>query len=373
MKNYTITAGQLLLLKAATFPPDAAFAYWQSWLNRCTIDPSDASYPQLLRKLIGTIDRDSQRLMPLIYRNLKATSGAFVSPLDGIYRASWVKNQKHLIQLQTLLNALQQEGIDAIMLKGMSMAIRYYSDMGVRMTSDVDVLVPTDVAEKALTVLQSPMIGLKATKYESKHRKILHAIHLFDPRGLDVDLHWNLLFYHAYPGADAPFWAAKQPIKLPNGTIGHTLSATHQVFHNLVHGFHWGGPPAIRWVPDTLIICRDTKVVDWHELIDLSEQYQMRIPIRQGLHLLMAEFGLILPDSARHRLDTLSVSTNENAFFSLFEQPAISLLSKSIRFMRRHQLAYRLFRSGKPDLSFSQFVLRSIHFRLEWHKRDLPY
>lgn len=172
------------------------------------------------------------------------------------------------------------------MLKGMPLSMRYYKDIGVRMTSDVDFLVPTTCANKALEVLQHTAYGLQATAYETKHKNVLHAIHLFDPNGVDVDLHWNLMFHHAYPGADAPFWEDKQPINLPNGQMAYTLSPTHQIFHNLVHGFHWGQIPAIRWIPDSYIIFRDEAAVDWHALLDLSERYQMRIPVQQGLFCL---------------------------------------------------------------------------------------
>jgi hypothetical protein len=373
MLNLAISLEQLLLLKAAVFPPNLALTYWQKWLNHHKISQSEAGDSRVFLSVIGTIDHDSQRLMPLIYRNLKATSDVYIPHLRSIYRVSWLKNHKHLLKLQTLLTGLEAAGIGTILLKGLPLSMRYYGDMGVRMTSDVDFLVPTNCADKALEVLQNPVYGLHATAYETKNRGVLHAMHLFDPKGVDVDLHWNLMIQHAYPGADAPFWAHKQPITLPNGKIGYTLSPTHQVFHNLVHGFHWGQVPAIRWIPDCYVIYRDETAVDWHQLIDLSEHYQMRIPIQQGLQLLRDEFGLTLPDSVRHRLDSLAVSTTEQHYFTLLTQSSSTALSKGMRYVRKIQLGYRLFRNGKPGLSLRQYFWGHLNLRLGWDKRDLPY
>ncbi len=373
MVNHTISTQQQRLLKAALLSPELALSYWQTWQHQQRICLSGDDDAQQVLRLISRIDRDSQRLLPLIYRNLLGASDAFIPHLRGLYRGTWLKNQKHLLKAQTLITSLQSAGIDVIMLKGIPLSMQYYGDMGVRMTSDIDLLVPTDCADKALQVLQNPVYGLQATAYETKHRRILHAMHLFDPNGVDVDLHWNLMYHHAYPGADIPFWADKQPITLPNGTVSYTLSPTHQVFHNLVHGFHWGQSPAIRWIPDTCVICLNKTAVDWPALIDLSEQYNMRIPVQQGLQLLMAEFGLIVPDAVRDRLNTLSVSAAEQTYIALLSRSSSNALSKSIRYVRKNELAYRLFRRGKSGLSLSQYLWDHLQFRIDWKKRDLPF
>lgn len=359
-----LTLSHQLLLKAALLPPALALNHWQTLQRRAEYTTRDP---------FNGLDTDSQRLLPLIFRNLEATDDPLLPQLRVLYLRTWQTNHRLLHTLYPALDALQANGIETMLLKGIPVALRYYGDLGVRPTADIDLMVPVHQADQALALLQQPDCGFRPTRFELRHRRLLHAMHLFNTHGSDIDLHWHLLYQHAYSGADQPFWADKQPLQLPSGQVVYRLSATHQVFHNLVHGYQWGESAAIRWIPDTYYICQSHDPVDWHALLDLAERYQMRIPVNEGLSLLQSLLGLELPVSVQTRLAGLVPEPDEAAYFRLLK-PVSNPVHKAQRFIHKICLAHRIFRQGRDTLSFPAYLLRSLRFRIEWPYGDLyPY
>lgn len=361
LHSSVLSLSHQLLLKAALLPPDQALLYWQTW-QQC----ADGA----ITNSLNTLDTDGQRLLPLIFRNLETTSDPLLPHLRIHYLRTWTTNHALLHTLYPALHGLQAEGCEVLLIKGMALALRYYNDLGVRPAADVDLMVPLHQADRALDLLGQPQYGFEPTRFELRHRRLLHAMHLFNKHGADIDLHWHLLHQHAYPGTDAPFWADKQAMRLPNGQTVYTLSATHQIFHNLIHGFRWSKTAAIRWIPDTYYICKSQVPVDWHTLLDLAERYQMRVPVTQGLRLLQSLLDLELPPSIQVRLADMVPSPDEQAYFRLLGSVS-NPLHKPVRFIRKHYSAHRLFRQGRDGLSFPAYLLRSLYLRLEWPYSDL--
>ena len=358
-----LTAVQELLLKSALLPPDQALTHWLAWLRL------DAVSPETFSDRVRTLDADAQRLLPLIYRNLEFTAAPLLPQLRGHYLHTWRSNHNLLHMVYPVLKRLQAEGFEVMLLKGLPLALRFYRDLGVRPTADVDLLVPTHQAEAALALLTSPELGFRPTRYEFRHRRHLHAIHLLNREGRDLDLHWNLVSRHIYPGADAPHWASKQPLVLPNGQSVYSLSATHQIFHNLVHGFRWNEEYTIRWIPDTYQIYRQADDIDWSALLDLAEQYQMRIPVKTGLDLLRDLLGMELPATAADRLARLAPTPAEQRYLRLLT-PVKNPLHKGVRFLQKHYLAYQLFGPRKSPLDFPAYLLSRFRQRVEWSRSD---
>ncbi|MBN8822210.1 MULTISPECIES: nucleotidyltransferase family protein [unclassified Spirosoma] len=372
--KFTLQPDQILLLKAALFPVQEALAAWQTWKKIRGWDQFTPTHINLLPSLFDPLDGDSQRLMPLVYRNLEKSGDPLVVHLRGIYRYTWMSNQRFVLKMSQVIEVLHQNGIDTIALKGIPLSLLYYEDMGVRLMYDLDVLIPTAQADLAIQTLQQPPLALKSSRFESKHRHILHAMHLWDANNVDVDLHWNLLHQHTYPNADVPFWQARQPVRLSNDQFTHALSPTHQLFHNLVHGFDWGETPAIRWIADSYVIYTKPGLsIDWHTLLDLAEQYRVTYPVWQALHVLTSEFKLALPPDVEQRLTTLPISTAETTYFALLRKRSPNQAIKAVRYVQKNWLAYRLFRQGKSDLSMSRWMYRQVRLRLDWPKRDLPF
>ncbi|WP_020594802.1 nucleotidyltransferase domain-containing protein [Spirosoma panaciterrae] len=372
--TFAIQPEQILLLKAALFPAQEALSYWHQWKKERGLDQFIPTNINLLPSLFDPLDGDSQRLMPLVYRNLEKSGDPLVVHLRGIYRYTWMSNQRFLLKMSQVIRVLHQNEIETIALKGIPLSLLYYGDMGVRLMYDLDVLVPTAQAEQALQALQAPPLSLQSSPFETKHRHTLHAMHLWDANGVDVDLHWNLLYEHSYAKADVPFWQARQPVKLTDRQSTYALSPTHQLYHNLVHGYDWSETPAIRWIADSYVIYTNPALsIDWHALLDLARQYNVNYPVQQALKLLESEFRLTLPSDVKERLKSMTLSTAETTYFSLVRKRSSNKAIKAIRYVQKNWLAYRLFRKGKSELSMSRWMYRQVRLRLDWNKRDLPF
>lgn len=367
---------QVLLLKAALFPEADALSCWQVWKKARRLDQFTATNENLLPSIFDPLDGDSQRLMPMVYRNLEKSGDPLIPHLRGIYRYTWMTNQRFLAKMNQVIDALHQAKIDTIVLKGIPLSLLYYKDMGVRLMYDLDVLVPTRQADRALQVLQEPPLSLRSSQFEHKHRQLLHAMHLWDTRNVDVDLHWNLLFQHAYTGADTAYWASRQPLALTNTLGTHALSPTHQLFHNLVHGYNWSSTQSapIRWIADSYVIyTKSDLAIDWHALLDLAERFQVSYPVRQSLRLLQAEFRLILPADVRERLEQIPVSQIERSYFTLLRKQSSNKVSRSIRSLQKKRLAFQLFRQGQPGPPLHRWMYKWIRYHIDWPRRDLPF
>ncbi|WP_234734742.1 nucleotidyltransferase domain-containing protein [Tellurirhabdus bombi] len=343
---------QMLLLKAALFSGPEALENWQLWKEARNLSHFNKTSETLLPSIFDTLDYESQRLMPLVYRNLEKTNDPLIPGLRGIYRHTWIRNQRFMLKAQQVIKTLQTAGIDTIALKGIALSLRYYGDMGVRLMNDLDVLVPPDKAEKAIQLLQEQPLGFQRSKFDYRYRRILHAMHMWDEEQTDMDLHWNLMVQHAYADADGPFWAARQPVTLADGSVTSVLSPTHQLFHNIVHGFGWAGKPAIRWVADSYAIYAKAKAaIDWHELLSLAERYRFIIPIQQGLGILEKDFHLVLPAEVRQRLNQMQLDTLEKDYFTLLQKKPTNIIGKLVRQVQLPRMEYRSFqleRSGIP-------------------------
>jgi len=235
------------------------------------------------------------------------------------------------------------------------------------------VLVPTERAEEALHCLKAPPVGLKVNRTAPRFRHVLHAVH-GQAEEVEVDLHWHALAQHAYPGADAPFWAKRKAIALPGGGEAFALSPTHQLFHtiahgchhNLAYGYHGAGSPALRWVADChAVYTRFPEDLDWDELLQLAEIYRLQIPLYHALQLLRTEFRLMLPESVASRLETLPISERERVYYAQMQSPP-KRLGRYVRYFRHLHLTYGLFRSDKPVPPFRQWLFDKVRYGVKW-------
>lgn len=365
--TYQLLPDQRLLLKAAVLPPVDALPHWQAYRQAQGVGQFSPTDKSLLPRLFDPVNWESQRLMPMIYRNLEHSGDALIPHLRGIYRYTWMKNQRHLLKMQQVVKQFNEVGIKSMMLKGIPLTLQYYADAGVRLMGDLDVMVPTQQAEQALTLIQQPPLNLRVSQFEKRHREVLHAMHGWDADGIDVDLHWHLLLQHTYAIADVPFWQNRQPLTLPDGTPAYRLSATHQLFHVLVHGSpFFESTTLLRSIPDSLIICRHSgPTIDWTELTELARQYRFMMPIQLGLQLLVNEFGLVLPDSVTRWLQEARPVADEQTYYSLLTLKSSNSVSKAYHYFRKQQLAYTLYRKGKSGLSRIRWMYGQARMRYE--------
>ena len=141
------THAQRLLLKACLLEGAPAVCAWEEWSETVALDDVDAA---------------SQRLIPLLARNLRAAgiSHPDVGRMRGIHRYWWSRNQVLLRKLPAVLGLLRAEGIEPLVLKGVPLALGYYEDAGLR--PNVQTVTVADPAQDGLVIAQAPEQGSTA-------------------------------------------------------------------------------------------------------------------------------------------------------------------------------------------------------------------
>lgn len=357
------TDDQLRLLKAALFPATDALRCWQDWTARHPAVQFPSHPNELLPGLHDPLDPGSQRLLPMIYRNLQTSDDPIVPLLKGVYRYTWLHNQQLLHQAGELVGGLQRAGIEVLLLKGIPLALTAYRDVGVRFMNDVDLLVKPEHRDRALEVLQT-QFGC-TLPYAQGLTPLDRAVHLVSRRGVNLDLHWHLFPEHLRAGAEEPFWAARRP--LPLGSLdgpAHTLSPTHQLFFTIVSNGRWDPDVhPVRWVGDCYALyAKATEPLDWPELFRLAETYRYVLPLKRSLELLSREFRLNLPADPQRQLDALTFSPTEERYYTLMSRPP---RGKHLGWYLRHKyLLYHGYHRAFTRQGFLRWMLGRWRVRL---------
>jgi hypothetical protein len=296
------TDAQELLLQACLAPDATALAAWQSWCASTDLD---------------RIDEESFRHLPLAWHRLQrvAAHDRTYDIAKGVYRQSWYRNQLLLRTVGTILDAFATVGIEAMLLKGTSLASRYYPTPATRPMVDIDLLVPHAAAEPAAAVLGRA--GWRAVKQTPVRHLVsyAHAIS-FVREQTNLDLHWNALWPQRTPDADRPLWEHASRIE-HQGRAAWALAPTDELFHTCMHGarrsqnaYSWAPLPLVRWITDAVMIARRHEI-DWARIDALAARYHARLQLRDAF-LCLRHFGIAVPDalladwaSARSPVDEL--------------------------------------------------------------------
>lgn len=280
------TASQELLLNACLAEESAAIAAWERWCATTDLDRGD---------------EESFRHLPFAWHRLqnRVRRDRTLAIAKGVYRQSWYRNQLLLRTLGGVLDALGAAGIEAMLLKGTSLATRYYPNPATRPMVDIDILVPHPAAERAFAVLASD--GWRPVKRTPAKDLIgyAHAIS-FVREQTNLDLHWNALWPQRTADADRPFW--QDAIRIDHqGRAAWVLAPSDELFHACMHGarlsqnaYSWAPFRLIRWITDAFMIARRSDI-DWARVAALAERYHARLHLRDAF-LCLRHLGFAVPE-----------------------------------------------------------------------------
>jgi hypothetical protein len=294
---------QELLLRAATLSGDASAEAWRAWRADHDLDSADQA---------------SQRVFPLLYRRLRnqGVDDPLLGRLKGTYRLTWVWNQMLFTRASQALAALASSGIDAIVLKGASLALLDYRDAGARPMGDVDFLIRPRQVGPAVGILK----GLEWTPRIASTELLVEVLHgdSFQagegPGGLD--LHWQGLMRRHH---DEDLWQTVVPLDL-RGFETRALDPVGRLMHVCVHAVESGPPPLIQWIPDALAILRNQRL-DWEELVERSRGRQVTLIMARMLGHLRERDWADVPEAVVRRLEQSPRSRFEQAAYAAAVRP----------------------------------------------------
>ena len=227
--------------------------------------------------------------------------------------------------LLTLLDALRENGIAAIPLKGPALAELLYADPALRPSSDLDLFVRAADVEAALTLLARQGFSL------APHLAGLPLASLFalsgeallqSKTGIAVDLQWAIA-PKDYPYAFDPevLWRGLRPARLAGREIRNALSPEALLLFLCVHGakHRWS---RLMWLGDVARLTQ--KTLDWDLVLQLAAETRCERPMALGLLLAHDVLEAAVPPAVLQRAgaDQVACRQAERAKLHLLRVPS---------------------------------------------------
>lgn len=289
-------ARQALLLRAALLDGAGATGAWERWRTGGDLDD---------------VDPLSYAMLPLAAKNLLrlGCDDPELGRLKGIYRRTWYNNRVLLHAAAGAVQAFQERGIPALLLKGAPLLLLHYRDAGLRVMSDVDLLVQPADAPGAVAVLGELgwTAGQRLREPLRETFEMVHGAPFDGGAGKAIDLHSHALEECCYAGADDAFWAASRALTL-EGVETRTLSATDLLLQVCIHGSRGAPARVIHWIADAMALIRDpVEAVDWDRLVDQTQARRLSLALGRSLRYLAETFEAPIPAATLTRLDSTVV------------------------------------------------------------------
>lgn len=197
-------------------------------------------------------------------------------PVEASPRVTVARVSHVLAELAVVLEVLSAEGIPALLLKGVPLALFVYRDMGRRPMADADVLVPLERFADARRALEARGFGLRLAAPRGLLTHVDHSLAFRRPGRPEVDVHYFALDECRWPGVDEGLWARSQERRV----LGHPAfvpDRTDLLFHVLAHGYRG----STKWVGDAEVLLQGP--VDWPLLLAEARRRRLVLPLAATL------------------------------------------------------------------------------------------
>jgi hypothetical protein len=182
-------------------------------------------------------------VVPLLHRRMKARYGELEVPgpvqvqLRDTYRATGIRNTRLFAQLNGVLRAFREAGIDVVALKGAHLAELVYEEVALRPMGDVDLLVRASDLRRATELLRS--LGYASGEGERQHQdpidENLHLKPMRKPGGLLIELHYAIAIPERMKDPDVEgIWSRVEPARI-GGAEAFVLSPEDLLLHLCIH------------------------------------------------------------------------------------------------------------------------------------------
>ncbi len=332
------TNKQLLLLRAALFKGDIGLKSWQKWKEED----------------LDLIDAGSLRLIPLLYQNLlnHNVKDPILSRYKGVYRHYWARNRLLIASIIPIIQALNKEGIEVLIFKGLGLILSLELDAALRPMDDIDILIKPEDFSKALSIIKK--LGWKPKDgIDYKLHEFTNEVSFRNDKGKFIDVHLHSLMYCKWGIHENEFWK-RSKVKNLNGVSVRVIDDTDNLIHIIVHGLGWNSISPIRWISDSMLIFENTSHnIEWDYLIEQSKRLHVVLPMLKGLSYLKKEFNASIPEYVISNLKSYKVSFWEKLVFNLRTR---ILISPYINGMFLRILVYYSFRKTYTSPGFLRYL-----------------
>lgn len=244
-----------------------------------------------------------------------------VMPIDvaealmATYRTNWIWNRRLRGEQRRIVDAILASGIDVVLVKGVTLAARYYGEIALRPVGDIDVLVrPEDAADcgRILTTCgYTPLPGReKPTQW---HALVNRALAYRGDAGITIDLHWALASLPPYVAAfpQAEIWNCAESLD-PSGPSTKRLSTADELRFLCYHYAAQHRDKRLIWLVDIAEILRTLPSTwDWPRFVSDTIARGLATPVAAALDMAQRVLNVKIPAKVMVELHTAASQWKE--------------------------------------------------------------
>lgn len=266
-------------------------------------------------------------IIPLVYLQLNEHAANVPAEQLARFRKNYQDNAARNLfltgDLCRILDALEENGIEAVPYKGPALAISAYGELGLRRFVDLDILVRKANVTDALEVLRARGFACDTDWTKTQQTILLRTQHNLslsrEEHRLIVELHWEVASSDFAASLQAEeFWDRLETITL-NGKAVKSLAIEDLVLSLCVHGskHFW---ERLGWICDVAELLRRRNDLNWKVLLQRAAASGNQRMLFLGLHLAAKLLNAPLPDTVKSSMaaDKVAITLGEEVENRLF-------------------------------------------------------
>ena len=226
--------------------------------------------------------------MPLLFHTQQGSGAESAELVDlrRFARSASADNQLLFRHLEHVLAVLASADVEAMVLKGVPLALLHYPRPGLRPMSDFDVLVrPGDAPRALAAVTAAGWVPDWTLRPDFVVRGF--EVPCSRPGGESVlDLHWRLVPWVNRDGSadDPALWSSAVPLVIA-GQRAWAPAPHDLVLHVILHAYRSGWDEVPRWVTDVVLVLRSSgDAFAWDRFVDRVSRGHLAAPVFEALH-----------------------------------------------------------------------------------------
>lgn len=230
-------------------------------------------------------------VIPLLYHHLNFIASAAVPPqvMSRLRNRDCENTTSSLFltgELLKLLDVLEAHDIQAVPLKGPTLALAAYGDLGLRQFGDLDLLVRKQDVLSVKELLIRRRFKPKPELTDAQEAALLRfdCSHNFVSENACVDVHWDFVApYYSFGLEVNQLWKRLEPMTIGSKQV-LTLSTEDLLLILCLHGFthFW---ERLGWICDVASLIDNRKDIDWELVLQNAARLGSRRILSLGLFL----------------------------------------------------------------------------------------
>lgn len=235
------------------------------------------------------------------------------------------RNMMMTSEMLRIMKLLEENGIQALAIKGPVLSQIIHGDVATRQYADIDILVKPEELYHATEVLSKNEYiyeyDLAFTKNKALWKATKDLTLTNSKNNLSLELHWRLFSGRLFKKSDTEYLASNRQLMHINNQVISTIDARVLLLYLLLHGSKhvW---ERIEWIVDIDRLVRESNV-DWNFIWDLSEQMDIVPMVQLGCAVCYDLFATPFDEALLKRIDTPMIQKAKDTVISKIKNDEI--------------------------------------------------